>query len=224
MRPRSPTPNKFWGEQGKRVDWIKPYTKVKNTSYDPHNVSIKWFEDGTLNLAYNCIDRHLAKRGDQTAIIWEGDDPKDRQEGHLQAAARRGLQIRQCPEGAGRQEGRPRHHLSADDRGSGLRDARLRAHRRGAFGGVRRLLAGFDRRPHRGLHIDRDRHRRRGPARRPQDSAEGQYRRGLRQGRRRHLGDRGQAHRRAGQHEGRPRRLLRRGRRRALPPIVPARR
>ncbi len=70
-------PNTFWGEQGKRVDWIKPYTKVKNTSYDPHNVSIKWFEDGSLNLAYNCIDRHLAKRGDQTAIIWEGDDPKD---------------------------------------------------------------------------------------------------------------------------------------------------
>ena len=70
-------PNKFWGEHGKRVDWIKPYTKVKNTSYDPKNVSIKWFEDGTLNLAYNCIDRHLGKRGDQTAIIWEGDDPKD---------------------------------------------------------------------------------------------------------------------------------------------------
>jgi acetyl-CoA synthetase len=70
-------PNTFWGEQGKRVDWIKPYTKVKNTSFGPGNVSIKWFEDGTLNLAYNCIDRHLAKRGDQTAIIWEGDDPKD---------------------------------------------------------------------------------------------------------------------------------------------------
>jgi acetyl-CoA synthetase len=70
-------PNKFWAEQAKRVDWIKPFTKVKNTSYDPHNVSIKWFEDGTLNLAFNCIDRHLAKRGDQVAIIWEGDDPKD---------------------------------------------------------------------------------------------------------------------------------------------------
>jgi acetyl-CoA synthetase len=70
-------PDKFWGEQGKRVDWIKPYTKVKNTSFDPKNVSIKWFEDGTLNLSYNCIDRHLAKRGDQVAIIWEGDDPKD---------------------------------------------------------------------------------------------------------------------------------------------------
>jgi acetyl-CoA synthetase len=70
-------PNGFWGEHGKRVDWITPYTKVKNTSYDPHNVSIKWFEDGVINVAHNCIDRHLAKRGDQVAIIWEGDDPKD---------------------------------------------------------------------------------------------------------------------------------------------------
>jgi acetyl-CoA synthetase len=70
-------PNAFWAAQAKRVDWIKPFSKVKNTSYDPHNVSIKWFEDGTLNAAYNCVDRHLAKRGDQTAIIWEGDDPKD---------------------------------------------------------------------------------------------------------------------------------------------------
>src|SRR4030095_5495583 len=55
--------------------WFKPYSKVKNTSYDPHNVSIKWFEDGTTNVAYNCLDRHLATRGDQTAIIWESDDP-----------------------------------------------------------------------------------------------------------------------------------------------------
>ncbi len=70
-------PNGFWAEQAKRVDWIKPFSKVKNTSYDPHNVSIKWFEDGTLNACYNCVDRHLAKRGDQTAILWEGDEPKD---------------------------------------------------------------------------------------------------------------------------------------------------
>jgi acetyl-CoA synthetase len=70
-------PNGFWGEHGKRVDWIKPYTKVKNTSFDPHHVSIKWFEDGVTNVAQNCIDRHLAKRADQVAIIWEGDDPKD---------------------------------------------------------------------------------------------------------------------------------------------------
>lgn len=70
-------PNAFWGEHAKRVDWIKPFTKVKNTSYAPGKVSIKWFEDGALNAAHNCIDRHLAKRGDQVAIIWEGDDPKD---------------------------------------------------------------------------------------------------------------------------------------------------
>jgi acetyl-CoA synthetase len=70
-------PNAFWAEQAKRIDWFKPFTKVKNTSYDPHNVSIKWFEDGTTNVAHNCLDRHLATRGDQVAIIWEGDDPKD---------------------------------------------------------------------------------------------------------------------------------------------------
>ena len=68
-------PNGFWGEAGKRIDWIRPYTKVKSTSYDPHNVSIKWYEDGTLNASYNCIDRHLKQRADQVAIIWEGDDP-----------------------------------------------------------------------------------------------------------------------------------------------------
>ena len=57
------------------MDWIKPFTKVKNTSFELGKVSIKWFEDGVLNVSYNCIDRHLEKRGDQTAIIWEGDDP-----------------------------------------------------------------------------------------------------------------------------------------------------
>src|SRR5579871_3970902 len=69
-------PNGFWAEQAKRVDWMKPFSKVKNASFSG-NVSIRWFEDGTLNIAYNCIDRHLHKRGKQTAIIWEGDDPKD---------------------------------------------------------------------------------------------------------------------------------------------------
>ena len=68
-------PEGFWGDVGKRVDWIKPYTKVKNVSYGPGDVSIKWYEDGTLNVAANCIDRHLRTRGDQVAIIWEGDDP-----------------------------------------------------------------------------------------------------------------------------------------------------
>ncbi|MDG1127855.1 MAG: acetate--CoA ligase, partial [Paracoccaceae bacterium] len=70
-------PEAFWAEHGKRIDWIKPFTKVKNTSFAPGSVDIKWFEDGTLNVSANCIDRHLATRGDQTAIIWEPDDPKD---------------------------------------------------------------------------------------------------------------------------------------------------
>ena len=70
-------PVKFWGEQGKRIDWIKPYTQVKNTSYAPGNVHIEWYGDGTTNISMNCIDRHLPKRANQTAIIWEGDDPKD---------------------------------------------------------------------------------------------------------------------------------------------------
>ncbi|HMK42044.1 MAG TPA: acetate--CoA ligase [Methyloceanibacter sp.] len=68
-------PDKFWGKEGERIDWIKPYTKVKNTTFEYPNVSIKWYEDGTLNVAANCIDRHLKKRGKQTAIIFEPDDP-----------------------------------------------------------------------------------------------------------------------------------------------------
>jgi len=67
----------FWGEQGKRLDWIKPYTKVRDISLQAPDVHIKWFYDGTLNASANCLDRHLATRGDQTAILWEGDDPKD---------------------------------------------------------------------------------------------------------------------------------------------------
>lgn len=70
------SPDKFWGKHGKRIDWFKPFTKVKNTSFNG-KVSIKWFEDGLTNVSYNCIDRHLKKRGNQTAIIWEGDNPYD---------------------------------------------------------------------------------------------------------------------------------------------------
>ena len=68
-------PDTFWGEHGKRIDWIKPYTEVKDTDFTLGRVAIKWFADGTTNVAHNCIDRHLATRGDQVAIIWEGDDP-----------------------------------------------------------------------------------------------------------------------------------------------------
>ena len=64
----------FWGREGKRLDWIKPYRKVRDVSFD-NNIHIRWFDDGSLNAAYNCLDRHLETRGDQTAIIWEGDAP-----------------------------------------------------------------------------------------------------------------------------------------------------
>lgn len=70
-------PEAFWGEHAKRIDWIKPFTQVKDVDFTLGNVNINWFADGTLNVSANCIDRHLAKRGDQTAIIWEPDDPSD---------------------------------------------------------------------------------------------------------------------------------------------------
>jgi acetyl-CoA synthetase len=70
-------PEGFWGEQGRRIDWIRPYSRVKNTSFAPGNVDIRWFEDGTLNVCANCVDRHLATRAEQTAIIWEPDDPEE---------------------------------------------------------------------------------------------------------------------------------------------------
>jgi acetyl-CoA synthetase len=70
-------PEGFWMDAGKRLEWIKPYTRAKNTTFGPGKVDIRWFEDGTLNVSVNCIDRHLATRGDQTAIIWEGDNPNE---------------------------------------------------------------------------------------------------------------------------------------------------
>ena len=70
-------PEAFWAEQGKRINWIKPYTKTKDVNFGPGDVHIKWYEDGTLNASANCLDRHLSTRGDQVAIIWEGDEPDD---------------------------------------------------------------------------------------------------------------------------------------------------
>ena len=69
--------DKFWKKEGKRITWIKPYTKIKDVKYSKNEVKIKWFYDGTLNVSANCIDRHLKKNGKKTAIIWVGDDPAD---------------------------------------------------------------------------------------------------------------------------------------------------
>ena len=109
-------PDGFWGEQGRADRLDQALHPVKNTSFTPPDVSIKWFEDGTLNVSANCIDRHLATRGDQAAIIWEGDDP-ERAAGRSPTASctREVCRFANVLKRDGRQEGRPGHHLHADD-------------------------------------------------------------------------------------------------------------
>ncbi len=124
------------------------------------------------------------RAADQVAIIWEGDDPARIEAYHLSRAARRGLPHGERHAQPRRRQGRPGHDLHADDPRGGLCDARLRADRRRPFRRLRRLLAGFARRPHRGRAVGLRHHRRRGPARRPQGAAQGQCRRGDRAGRR----------------------------------------
>ncbi len=153
-------PNRFWAEAAQRLDWIKPFTKVKNTSFAPDNVSIKWFEDGTLNVAYNCIDRHLANRAGQTAIIWEGDDPKDDKKITYRELHAEVCKFANVLKARGVKKGDRVTIYLPMILGGGLRHARLRAHRRGAFRGVWRLLAGFARRPHQRLPVHRRHHRR----------------------------------------------------------------
>ena len=71
------SPEKFWEKHGKRIDWMKPYTKIRDVSYNKEDLHIKWYQDGTLNASYNCLDRHLETKGKNTAIIWEGDHPNE---------------------------------------------------------------------------------------------------------------------------------------------------
>ena len=144
-------PDGFWREQAKRIDWIKPFTKVKQTSFDDHHVDIKWFADGTLNLSANCLDRHLETRGDQIAIIWEGDDPSEHRE-----ITYRELHEQVC---------KFANALRGQD-----------VHRCHPFGGVRRLLAGGPGRSHHRLQVEGGDHRRRGRARRQESPAEEQRR------------------------------------------------
>ncbi len=179
-------PNGFWAEQAKRIDWIKPFIKVKNTSYDPHNVSIKWFEDGTLNIAYNCVDRHLAKRGDQTAIIWEGDDPKDDKKITYKQLHAEVCRFANVLKARGVKKGdRVTIYMPMIPEAaiSMLACARVGAIHSVVFGGFSPELA---RRPYRGLQVAHYRHRRRRRARRPQDSAQGECRRSGRESRWRH--------------------------------------
>ena len=184
----------FWARHAREeLLWHKPFTKTLDESNAPF---FKWFHDGELNASYNCLDRHLEDAARQGRDHLRGRR-RQGHEGHLQGALPRGLQVRQRAEGARHQEGRPRARLHADvDRGGG-RDAGLRAHRRHALGGVRRLL----RQEHAGAHRRRRRgrghHRRRPVPRRPGDPAQARGRRGARDGRLRghQERDRLQAHR-----------------------------
>ena len=208
-------PNGFWSEQAKRVDWIKPFTKVENTSFELGKVSIKWFEDGVLNAAYNCIDRHLEKRGDQTAIIWEGDDPSQSKhisyrELHDEVCKMANiLRLRNVKKGD-----RVTIYLPMIPEAAYaiLACARIGAIHSVVFGGFSPdSIAGAS--PIANLGSSSPPTRACAAARTIAD--EGQRRCRDREGQRRgRLGHRGQAHRRQGRHEPDARRLVSRGRRR----------
>ena len=176
-------PDGFWAEQAKRLDWYKAPSE----------------DQEHLLRAGQRLDQMVRGRRPQRLVqlrrpaFAQAREPdrdhlgrrrsEGRQARHLSGAARRGVPDGEHPAQPQRREGRPRHHLHADDPGSRVRDARLRAHRRDPFGGVRRLLAGLARRPHRGLQVERRHHGGRRLARRPQGAAQGERRCGDRQGR-----------------------------------------
>ena len=170
-------PNGFWGEAGKRIDWIKPYTRVKNTSYDPHNVSIKWYEDGTLNVCANCIDRHLKNRADQVAIIWEGDDPTMDEKITYRQLHERVCKFANVLKANGVKKGdRVTVYLPMIPEAAYaiLACARIGAVHSVVFGGFSPdSLAG----PHRRCRLQVHRHGGRGRARRPADPAQEEHRR-----------------------------------------------
>ena len=134
-------PDAFWAKEAGRVAWMTPPTKIKNVDFTGP-VTIKWFEDGVLNASVSCLDRHLATKGDQVAIIWEGDDPNSDSKVTYRELHEQVCRLANALRGARREEGRPGLHLSADDRRGRGGDARLRPGRRGAFHRLRRLLAG----------------------------------------------------------------------------------
>ena len=188
-------PNGFWAEQAKRIDWMKPFHKVENVSFAPGNISIKWFEDGVLNVAWNCIDRHLEKRGDQTAIIWEGDDPSQ---------SDKNITYRQLHDEVCKMANILRaRNVKKGDRVTiylpmipEAAYAMLACARIGAIHSV--VFGGFSPDSSPAASSDcqssRHHHRRRRPARRQEGAAEGQRRRRDRKARRCRWAHRGQAH------------------------------
>ena len=132
-------PEGFWREQGTIVDWIKPYRSVKETSFEG-NVDIRWFKDGSLNVSYNCLDRHLAERGDKTAILWEGDHSAEVRRISFRELHAEVCRLANVMKSQGVKKGGSGHHLHADGAGGSRCPARLFADRRRPFGGLRWFL------------------------------------------------------------------------------------
>ena len=168
-------PEKFWARHAKRIDWFQAPTKIKNTSFAYDNVSIKWFEDGILNVSVNCIDRHLKKRGNQTAIIWEGDDPyydKKITYNELYEQVCRFANVLKkngCKKGDRVTIYMP---MIPEAAYAMLACTRIGAVHSVVFGGFSPEFIG---RPHKRLRFETDHHRGRGPAWRQEGAAQGQY-------------------------------------------------
>ena len=179
MTARSAIPTGFGARSAGASIGSSPTRGSRTPRSIPRNVSIKWFEDGTLNVARQL---HRPPSGDARRSgrhhLGRRRSRRSDEKITYRQLHERVCKLRQRPEGARRQEGRPRHDLSADDPGGRLRHARLRAHRRHAFGRVRRLLARQPRRPHRGRGVEVHHHRRRRPARRQARAAQEERRRG----------------------------------------------
>ncbi len=202
-------PEGFWLEEAKALTWVRPPTQAGRWDYD--EVDITWYPDGQLNASWNCVDRHADARPDSTAILWVEDEP-----GRYHAISYRTLQREVCRLAnvliaQGVRAGRPRLHLPADDPGADLLDARLRAHRRHSFGGVRRIFGGEPAPAHPRRLLHPADHRQRGLARRAPHSAQADRRRGDRADRLRLASAGGAPHRRRDQDARRPRPLAARG-------------
>jgi acetyl-CoA synthetase len=135
-------PEVFWRKQAQRIDWIKPFTQVKDCSFAKQDLHIRWFADGSLNASVNCLDRHLADKGDQTALIWEPDEegqPNRRYSyRELHAAV---CQLANGLKSLGVKK-RCRHYLPADDSRNDHQHAGLRPDWRHSFSGVCRIFTG----------------------------------------------------------------------------------
>jgi acetyl-CoA synthetase len=141
----------FWAEQAGIVDWIKPFTKVKDVSFAKDDLHIRWYEDGELNVCYNCVDRHLADKADQAAIIWEGDDPGTDLTISYGELHKRVCRFANVLKSIGAKKG---------DRVT-IYMPMMRAHRRCPFRRIRRIFAGRTCRPHHRLQIQHCHYRRR---------------------------------------------------------------